>query len=311
MQALIVKLLRILLFPYSMLRYLMDVKYLNCFLIDVFYVKLLRKEMKKKGISHLKGDDFIKKSDKIFIFGGGESVAHLTDEDWDYIRQFDTAALNYFYVHEFVPDIMFVELNEHKGLVDLFYHNCLNDRRYSDTHLVLQYKHARKTGIYTYPEAVNNFTSYVPYHYPASCKRELSALVKHRKDLNCDTLIHHASHVGALVEYCVQLGYEEIVLVGVDLNGGKYFYEVESASKEFPGNELYGALEKERKDFFDSIGEGGLNNHQSMDKALTERYHNLTILDYFDVIKGFYPSKLSVYNSDSNLVPTLKLHEKN
>lgn len=310
MMSLILKLLRVIVFPYSIVRYLMDVKYLNYFVVDLLYVKFLRKEMRSKKLSHLNDKDFTRKSDKVFIFGGGESISHLCDEDWDYIRQFDTAALNYFYVHKFVPDMMFVELNDHKGLVDLFYSQCLNDTRFSNCHLVLQYKHARKTGIYSYPKPVNNFTSYVPYHYPANSQRDLGALLKHRKPISCDSLIHHASHVGALVDYCVKLGYEEIVLVGVDLNGGKYFYEVDSASQNFPNSNKYEQLALQRNDFFKAIGENNLNNHQSMDKSLTEYYHNLTILEYFEVMKSHYPAKLSVYNSDSNLVSTLGQHER-
>lgn len=275
---------------------------------DNIKTKIIYSELRKKRVKVLGDSTFQKKSKKVFIFGSGESIAHLDDEDWSHIKQFDTAALNYFYVHDFTPDFLFVELNNDDDLYNYMVSNCLQNERFSSCKLIFQYRHARDTPLYNF-NYLNEIYSYVPYNYPTREKEALRLYLEKRKEISLRHLVHHASHVSALVDYCIYLGYEEIVLVGVDLNGGKYFYEVESNSEKYKANNKYKELDAIRKSFFERVSQSKINNHQSMSKELSNELRNLTIYDYFDVYSEFYGSKIKIYNSDSKLSEIFDLYE--
>ena len=274
----------------------------NCYMNvkDSLLVYLFHREAKKKGIPIIDRSLKIKpkKGKKIFILGSGESIANLNDDDWQHIKDHDTAALNYFYVHDFTPNIMFVELNMHSGLVELFERNCVEEDRFSNTRIILQYKHARRTKIYDKSNTRKKVESYIPVNLAASSKDEFSRLYANR---NKAKFVHHASHVCALVDFCISEGYEQIILIGVDLNGGKYFYEAKSKSKNYPENKKYHELDIQRKDFFTLNGESNIQVHQSMMKSLSSKYSNLNVYEYFEVINKFHPGVLAVYNQDSKL----------
>ncbi|HAS8557964.1 TPA: hypothetical protein I7791_05720 [Vibrio vulnificus] len=278
-------------------------------LSDKIKTRLLSLELVIKGINKLNRSTYKKKTDKIFIFGSGESVANLKDEDWEHISKFDTAALNYFYIHDFTPDLLFVELNDYEPLYEYIRDQCLNCERFSETKIIFQYKHARKTDLYKF-KYLNEIYSYVPYNLPSMDEGVIEEYLKKRRSVEPGKIIHHASHVSALVDYCIFLGYKEIILIGVDLNGGKYFYELNSASKLYPNNKKYVELDRIRKKFFGSIGQSSLTNHQSMNKSLSESLLNLNIFDYFKIYKNSVRSEIKVYNESSELRKIFKIYKK-
>ncbi|MFH4530044.1 hypothetical protein [Vibrio diabolicus] len=288
-------------------------KYIPTFFINVvdsIRCTLLRREIKKRNLKIFDASDLNKQSNVLFIFGGGESIASLDDDDWSLIKKHDSAALNYFYVHEFKPNYLFVELNDDACLVDLFKDYCLNAEGFSDTKIVMQYKHARKTSLFSGETFLNEPSSYVPKDLKAFEEDDLRALIKGRRRATLNNLIHHSSHVGAVVDFALLSNYEEIVLVGVDLNGGKYFYDVESSSNLYRNNEKYESLSVARKRYFDSIGEGELDNHQSMNRELTNKYKSIDIYRYFKIVNEIYPNRIKVFNKCSKLSDIFDVYSK-
>ena len=174
----------------------------------------IRKELyiKFKYNNLLSTESYTRKTDKVFILAGGASVAHIKDSDWEYISQFDTAALNYFYVHDFVPDLLFVEINPDTELIDYFVDNCVKASRYDESMLVLQYKHAEKTSLVN-NQVVNDRVKYfVPEKLNCSSPKELACYWKFRSKRSSKRLVHHSSHLGALIDYCVKIGFKDILI---------------------------------------------------------------------------------------------------
>lgn len=277
------------------------------------YIYCVRKELyiRFKYKNLLNPREHKRKTDKVFILAGGASIAHINDTDWEHISKFDTAALNYFYVHDFVPDYLFVEMNPDEQLISFFIDNCINSSRYDKSSIMLQYKHAEKTSLVKNKKVNERVKYFVPEKLSCSSLNELRFFWGRRSKKDSKRLVHHSSHVGALIDYCVKVGYKDIVLLGVDLNGSGYFYQEESASSKYQNNSRYELLDKYRKEYFKEISQDNLTTHQSNNKELTSAYNVLPIEEYLKfVIPTYKGTNFYVYNSDSKLTSFLSMYRK-
>jgi hypothetical protein len=111
-------------------------------------------------------------------------------------------------------------------------------------------------------------------------------------------MIHHRASISALVMFGVIAGYREIVLVGVDLNNSKYFWE------ERP--ELYDGRDQPR-----NIEPPGV--HGTIDPKITEIYHAIPIDQYLDLFDRIVlrPNqiRLSLASAKSRLYPRFPLNK--
>ena len=242
--------------------------------------------------------DTKKKSDTVFIIGSGESINELSRKDWNWIKKNNIIGLNYSFVHPVIPDYHLMEMIPLKDMQKFF---CENTKeRYMNVDIFFQYKHVLKSGfdIKKYPY-IRRVMVHVPHLYPTSSPNVLKSLfnnLKKKNDVVLSHLVHHNSHIGCAVMFAQALGYKNIVMLGIDLNGGSYFTDSHIISSEFPYNEDYETINRLRKRHFDNVKEFQNSIHPTMDKALMSERSGLMMAEYFKVYKEVF-----IDNSSCNL----------
>lgn len=182
----------------------------------------------------------LKKSSTVFVLGSGPSVNDLGPEEWSHIAAHDSIGFNYWLVHDFVPTFYFFEPSGDDEKYAVFL-KLLRAREtsYEGVPISAEIKHFTSLGQYFGRRSLEDFpqriranlylhTAYnvVTYHRPVVT----AALIAWRmlgsyRRFRFDRLIHHCASVDKMVMFAVLAGYREIVLVGVDLNSTRYFWE--------------------------------------------------------------------------------------
>lgn len=173
-----------------------------------------------------------KRSRKIFILGSGQSISNLNENDWDVINKNDSLSLNFNVMLEHIPTYLMFEMPRDldRKLVFLeWLNNRADSYNENKTALIL-----RSFNSVNFSEAdlANELKElcYITEQIPLSSPSKRSL----RKCLNIldEFLESHPrcvpSYKASLFTAChlaASLGYEEILLVGFDLNNTKYFYE--------------------------------------------------------------------------------------
>ena len=178
----------------------------------------------------------IKKSDTLFILGSGASVNDLCDSDWEKIAACTSIGFNYWMAHPFVPDLYFTEppnnLNTWKDFLTLF--EARKDD-YSQTPFIINYKEWQSL-MQDYPledipeELLQNLYCYAPYflrlNKPWMVRLVLLSWGRKKFERNpYDWLILQRGTLGMLIMFGYFAGFQNIVLVGVDLSNTNYFFE--------------------------------------------------------------------------------------
>jgi hypothetical protein len=272
----------------------------------------------KHGLKRLSSSKFIKKSDTVFVFGSGASLSALSDKDWLLFSKHNTIGVNMSIVHDFPVDLVFWEILKDSTMNEMFVDRVLK-RTLSKTRVVLNinhavYTHFFSTNLWKKLKIRSNVFGYVPVNLKLSkpnIKRFYRLYNKYRSNLNSESIIHHCTHIGAAVDYSAILGFKRIVLVGCDLNGGKYFTEVESNSSLYPTTELYATLNKARRAYSIRKNELFGDIHPSNNKEITNSNGALTAKEYFFVVNEIYKQidvELLVYDNKSSLSEFLKIY---
>lgn len=224
-------------------KYLYPIVFLRDFLKSY---SALQAEKKTKGT--LKADelpkDFFSKKKKIldsdcfFILGGSRSINSITDEMWAYIERSTSIGINAFFVHPFVPSLLMVEGFRSRDVGSPLY-------QYYVDNLNLYLKNKSTTLLIKDPATswlpweniiVENRDTYlvpkfiVPGRTNDSVKKAMSLLKLvnfHKKHF----LMSRAS-ITLAMSIGYKMGFKKIVLLGVDLNDGLYFWE----TKDFVHN---------------------------------------------------------------------------
>lgn len=285
-------------------------EYLQMFAESEVKLWFFRAHAKLKGFRFVnKYVDTKKKSDTVFILGSGESINELQQQDWDYIKQQNIIGLNYSFVHPVIPDYHLMEMIPLKEMQDFF---CeITSDRYKDVDMFFQYKHVLKSRFnlknYNNPDRMY---VHIPHLYPTVYKEVLEQYFLDVKKLNFSYLVHHNSHIGCAVMFAQILGYEKIVMLGIDLNGGDYFTNSKSQSEVFPQNNEYRFMNELRNRHFENTKEYKDSIHPTVDQNLMKKRAGVTMNDYFDVYNKvfFKNSKSQLYtgskkSSLSNTLP--------
>jgi hypothetical protein len=263
--------------------------------------------------------DTKKKSDTVFILGSGESINDLEKQDWDFIKKHNIIGLNYSFIHAVIPDYHLMEMIPHKGMQQFF---CEITRdRYKDVDMFFQYKHVLKSefDLKKY-EHINRMYAHVPHLYPTiySDILELFFLdLERKKYITLSDLVHHNSHIGCAVMFAQILGYKNIVMLGIDLNGGDYFTDSKTQSKVFPSNSDYEIINELRAQHFNKTQEYKNSIHPTNDQNLMKNRGGVMMNEYFEVYnKVFFKSsdiKLftgSVKSTLSDYLPVFEFGKK-
>jgi len=184
----------------------------------------------------------VKRSGTVFILGSGSSILDLTDADWAFIAAHDSIGFNYWLLHPFVPDFYFVEVGTGPPEEDAYIASLLTRRLahlgQRRTPVVVESKCWLRPEGYSIrlPEPLK---PYLYFYAPFYLRTTSTALVGwvmrrcrrywRRGSGDLRGMVHHRASLSALTLFAFLEGYEDIVLVGVDLNDSRYFWEADES----------------------------------------------------------------------------------
>lgn len=185
-------------------------------------------------------------SDTAYLLGSGASIAAMSDRRWDQIERGDSFGFNFWLAHDLVPTFYAYELGM-RTRAPLF--RELGERRAdaykSAPKLLTNVWPGRHDEVRALPEsfiAGTYITPTVSMH--ARTDDELRAEIQRLRRSRMlasgraiDVLPKYRATLSMLVVLASQMGYERIVLCGVDLDDPRYFFEVapsHMSSVEFP-----------------------------------------------------------------------------
>ena len=254
-----------------------------------------------KSLPHLKGKT-------IYILGTGESVTEYTSLHWNKIRSGYSIGLNMWILHDFVPDILQLELiSEDKNYLEnvikvfekrqlefletkiFFKSNYLAPNSNIKVHEFFQrIPKCLKQNIYLiadFPIPGNNI-----YSFEKSLKYlSFFNFFNHKTKFHLMTAQARAS-LGLSIIFAIQTGFEHISLCGVDLYNAKHFYDLDNCySNKYNLNSI--------KD------KSNVNCHQTNDKDYFELTISDTIVSLNNNICKNKNIKISVGSRLSKLYP--------
>lgn len=225
-------------------------------------------------LSHLEGFR-PKRSETLFILGSGASVAGLSKEDFVHIGHHDSLGLNHWPLHDFVPSYLLFEASSHKGRLEALLKTLsAKSSDYSTVPMIVDYRSWRRFGVDAerVPDRLRKqFYWHVPWWLasiePAHVRFGLSLWNSGiRRSLgDAWRLVHHRGGLSAAVSFAYLSGYRQIVLVGVDLNDSRFFWEVTP--------EAYDAQLLPPRTELSAV-------HSSVDPLLSSRHHTLPMDEF-------------------------------
>ena len=183
----------------------------------------------RRKYSILNFDDIrreIKKSDTIFILGSGTTINEISEAQWKHVAKHDSAAINWWPLHPFVPTYYYSEY-PHKTEHFNYYKKMLSGNisaNYLHTIFFLSLNRAARRGIHPrvtpelFPE--NPAICFYQYHQPLRFN-DISDL----DSSSFERTVFYRGSLTAVLDLMNRIGYEKIVLLGVDLKKHIYFYD--------------------------------------------------------------------------------------
>ena len=258
-----------------------------------------------------------KKSDTVFILGSGESLSHITDDMWNHISNHDVFGVNMSIVHDYPVNFQFWEMLGTES-IDRIFLDRINQEQFRNTKIVINLNHALNKGFFASKDVKilknNNVFGYAPLNLSLGkpTKENFSNYYEFiRSDKKSKHTVRHCTHIGAAVDYAFLCGYKKIVLIGCDLNGGKYFTEVESKSDKYKVNDYYSKCNVARNEHALTTQEFFGKLHPTMQKELMEKKGTIDAFSYFKVVQGFYSNhgtRLYVMNESSLLSEFINIY---
>ena len=232
--------------------------YQNCF-IDAFtrddgrpYVTVVDKiknsfktRKSKINIIDIEQAEKFRTSDTIFLLASGPSMLDITREQWEYINKHDSFGFNYAFLLDHVPTFFHQWMG--KGTVGkTLFKRAFSSRRekYHDTvWLIFSNAHKRGQNPRYMPEFFPSDPTCWIYEYPKKIN------IYEDRPFNHDDFkdsIFYRGTLSLVLEIIYRLGYKNIVLMGVDLGGQKYFYDefAEMGAYTFLVKEYYKTLDQ-------------------------------------------------------------------
>lgn len=207
------------------------------------------------GVPSLRTVDFekIKSSNTVFILGSGWSLNDISDEQWAVVRRADSFGFNFSILHEHVPTVYTFELSHstseaYRRQYELF--QSVTERKRDQYRDVVKFITSLnpipgRTGMFGVCDPgfkSSNFYAIETVRSIARNPNELRRMIRYFERLG---VFQRTDHVGPLFKasgtmimlmaLAVNLGYERIVMLGVDMIDRRYFYEDEMKYPEAKG----------------------------------------------------------------------------
>lgn len=173
-----------------------------------------------------------RRSDRVFLLGCGASIADIPASIWEKLERFDTIGINYFYFHPFRPRYHFIELGKSVEALHALYDILLNAQERKQEQVFLQIRHLLFNDIELKCDK-NRSIIYSPTTLRTRDPMLLANLLRryYVSGNNREPLIHHSSNLDCAINFAARQGYKEIFLLGVDLYGNQYFWDVDETSR--------------------------------------------------------------------------------
>lgn len=234
------------------------------------------------GLMPLSGNPLkpYRRNDTVFILGGGASINRISPEQWEEIRRADSIGISNWHLHEFVPDFYVTEPGKELDRVALEFAN-IEKRGYGHAEVPIllkdceRYRKAEIEGMLkSIPASLH---SRIRLSWDWEIHDQRPEFFRHKLRwldrtglLTADAvpILRKRASVFYLVVLALRAGYKNVVLCGVDLDGGDYFYEAYRAEREAEGYWVPPKLPP-------------VSSHKTNDKAFGE----LTIADALAILK--------------------------
>ena len=180
---------------------------------NIRYTKLTTTELK-----------LYKSSDTIFILGSGPSLNSLSLEQINHIKEHNSFGINYsFFKREIIPT--FHHFGWHRGRSQRW--KVLFPpfrKRYKDVVIVMHYKSLYSRLIH--PRLTPELFPKEPIIHILSLPESLYITEERRiSDKEFDRSLLYRGSLSFILHIVVSLGYKSIVLLGIDLNTNKHFFD--------------------------------------------------------------------------------------
>ena len=178
------------------------------------------------------------RSSELFILGSGPSVLELTPEHFSRMRQGTTIGVNSWVLHDFIPDAYSFEEMENdgysavaRGLSQALGHHKVLSAMPHILHLRPRLA-TPVSRLVEIPEKLKPNTRYYGRFSPetrkaANLMSDLIQLVRAQlnRRIPPHILLDGGFSIARMISLGIARGYSSIVLVGVDLNANRYFFE--------------------------------------------------------------------------------------
>jgi hypothetical protein len=183
-----------------------------------------------------------KSSDTVFILGSGSSINNIDGEQWSHISQHDSIGLNRWPVHHHTPTFLVFEIRMDSHL-DGFrskYWHLLNYKKkeYQDVPIIL-----KDTSVVCEELDLQHLPTWLKGDLIVSCDSAFSRIIGLNSSIpennkllqylneagffeqnSVKTIYRKRGSISYLLHLSVILGYENIVLCGVDLDDSNHFF---------------------------------------------------------------------------------------
>jgi hypothetical protein len=267
---------------------------------------------KRMSQSHL---EQTKSSDTLFILGSGGSINQITEDQWEHIGEKDSIGLNKWPIHEFQPDYHVFEPRMEKEEKERYW-QLLNYKRdlYKEIPIILKDTDAVSAlNQEDLPNWLSNellISSDTNYRNIISLENRQNNrdVLRYLKSKGCFEkgqlqipLYRNRGSVSYLLHLAVGLGYEEIVLCGVDMVNSKYFYNDEKyLDSEIPIPDRR-CWDNDNEIDVDSV-------HDTVDDSIGELTLFEVILDMKEIVLNDEDIELYVENDISSLYNEVPLY---
>lgn len=185
-----------------------------------------------------------KRSDRLFILGSGASVNTIPDDGWAHIGRHDSLGLNFWCLHPFVPTFYMFETPRDEAR-RVFFEASISIRESEYAKVLLLYREPQKRSIDSerLPSVLASNLR-VPLRTTLfdgpewQLRRQLRTISESKRWARSSKLLQFRASLTEAVSFGALLGYSEIVLLGVDLNHTRYFWEEFEEFSGFPSGQV-------------------------------------------------------------------------
>lgn len=251
-----------------------------------------------------------KKSDTLYVLGGGPSINTVNSEGWSEIAKHDSIAINWFFPHPFTPTFHHMELPERAD--DLF-SACLSERaaRGEKSTYILNLNNVQDR-LWKKLYHQSPFLYSIPSQFKeVTALRELRQCIQYFGELKLierGWFLHIRGSLTVAISLGVMLGYRKIILCGFDMDSMEYFFDDRKLYNSEIAQRLRHFKEKTREKKVAS-GDQNPEQHRTIARNWTDQAPlDEVVLVFNEELLQPRGISLFLYNKRSLLYPSIPVY---